>query len=113
VTWRGLIPEDSKFKDEIEFTMVTLKYVGVRNGNKSRNRKTPVMTLQGLQRLLVILGGGVTAEFRQIVLGVFTRYEIEFFMIYLKHEKLTLRNEKKSRNRKTPVMTLRMRRQES
>ena len=65
VTWRGLIPEDSKFKDEIEFTMVTLKYVGVRNGNKSRNRKTPVMTLQELQHLLVILGGRVAAEFRQ------------------------------------------------
>ncbi len=32
------------------------------------------MTLQGLQRLLVILGGKVAAEFRVIVLGVFTRY---------------------------------------
>jgi hypothetical protein len=32
------------------------------------------MTLQGLQRLLVILGGSVSAEFRTIVLGVFTRY---------------------------------------
>jgi hypothetical protein len=32
------------------------------------------MTLQGLQRLLVILGGKVAAEFRTIVLGVFTRY---------------------------------------
>jgi hypothetical protein len=32
------------------------------------------MTLQGLQRLLVILGGKVAAEFRQIVEGVFTRY---------------------------------------
>ena len=32
------------------------------------------MTLQGLQRLLVILGGKVSTEFRTIVLGVFTRY---------------------------------------
>jgi hypothetical protein len=32
------------------------------------------MTLQGLQHLLVILGGKVAAEFRQIVWGVFTRY---------------------------------------
>jgi len=32
------------------------------------------MTLQGLQRLLVILGGKVAADFRVIVLGVFTRY---------------------------------------
>ena len=37
--------------------MVTLKYLGVRNGRKTINRKTPVMTLQGLQRLLVFLGG--------------------------------------------------------
>lgn len=32
------------------------------------------MTLEGLQHLLVILGGRVAAEFRAIVLGVFTRY---------------------------------------
>ena len=32
------------------------------------------MTIQGLQRLLILLGGKVAAEFRTIVLGVFTRY---------------------------------------
>jgi len=32
------------------------------------------MTLRGLKRLMMILGGKVAAEFRQIVLGVFTRY---------------------------------------
>jgi hypothetical protein len=32
------------------------------------------MTLRGLQRLLMILGGKVAADFRQIVEGVFTRY---------------------------------------
>ena len=32
------------------------------------------MPIQGLQRLLVILGGKHAAEFRTIVLGVFTRY---------------------------------------
>ena len=74
VTWTGLIAENSKYKHELEYTMITLKYLGVRNGRKTRNRKTPVMTLQGLQRLLVIVGGKVAAEFRQIVLGVFTRY---------------------------------------
>ena len=63
-----------KKKDEIEFTMVTLKYLGVRNGRKTINRKTPVMTLQGLQRLLFFWVAKVAAEFRQIVLGVFTRY---------------------------------------
>ena len=74
VTWRGFIASDSKFKDEIEFTMVNLRFLSVRNGRTTRNRKTPVMTLRGLQRLLMILGGRVAAEFRQIVLGVFTRY---------------------------------------
>jgi hypothetical protein len=32
------------------------------------------MTLRGLERLMMILGGKVAAEFRQIVEGVFTRY---------------------------------------
>ena len=32
------------------------------------------MTLRGLQRLLMILGGKVAAEYREIVEGVFTRY---------------------------------------
>ncbi len=76
VTWRNLIAEKSEFKDEIKFTMVFLKYenLGLRNGKKTRNRKTPVMTLRGLQRLMMILGGNVAAEFRHIVEGVFTRY---------------------------------------
>jgi hypothetical protein len=54
--------------------MVHLKYLGVRNGTNPRSCKTPVMTLRGLQRLLMILGGRGAAEFRQIVEGVFTRY---------------------------------------
>ena len=32
------------------------------------------MTIRGLQRLLMILGGKVAAEFREIVESVFTRY---------------------------------------
>ena len=32
------------------------------------------MTICGLQRLLMILGGRVAAEYREIVEGVFTRY---------------------------------------
>ena len=32
------------------------------------------MTIRGLQRLLMILGGKVAAEYREIVEGVFTRY---------------------------------------
>jgi hypothetical protein len=75
--WKDLI-EKSEFKDEIKFTKEYLKYhdqdVTSSNTKKRRLVKTPVMTLQGLQRLLVILGGSVSAEFRTIVLGVFTRY---------------------------------------
>ena len=37
-------------------------------------RKTPMMTIRALQRLVLILGGKVAADFRQIVEGVFTRY---------------------------------------
>ena len=76
MTWKRLIAEDSEFKDEIKFTMEYLKSqeVTLNTNKKRRFRKTPVMTLQGLQHLLVILGGKVATEFRQIVLGVFTRY---------------------------------------
>ena len=87
--WKRLIAEDSEFQKEIKFTMEYLKYenvtykeirslnehgVTLNNAKKRRFRKTPVMTLQGLQGLMMILGGKVAAEFRQIVLGVFTRY---------------------------------------
>jgi hypothetical protein len=74
VTWSNLIKENSQFRHELSFTMVHLKYLGVRKGNNTRSCKTPVMTLRGLQRLLMILGGRVAAEFRMIVEGVFTRY---------------------------------------
>ena len=39
-----------------------------------RQRNTPCMTLRGLQRLLMILGGKVAAEYRAIAEGIFTRY---------------------------------------
>jgi hypothetical protein len=86
MTWKRLIAEDSEFKAEIKFTMVYLKLqnvtlsnlklqnVTLSNTKKRRFRQTPVMTLEGLQGLLVILGGKVAADFRQIVEGTFTRY---------------------------------------
>jgi hypothetical protein len=39
-----------------------------------RQRNTPCMTLRGLQRLLMILGGKVAAEYQAIAEGIFTRY---------------------------------------
>ena len=53
--WKGLIADNSEFRDELKFTMEYLKYqdqdVTSSNTKKRRLRKTPVMTLQGLQRL--------------------------------------------------------------
>jgi hypothetical protein len=76
MTWKRLIADNSEFKDEIKYTMEYLKYQGVtlNNEKKRRFRKTPVMTLQEIQNLLMILGGKVAADFRQIVLSVFNRY---------------------------------------
>ena len=75
--WKTLT-EKSEYKDELEFTEEYLKYhdedVTSNNTKKRRFVNTPVMTIQGLQRLLVILGGKHAGEFRTIVLGVFTRY---------------------------------------
>ena len=75
--WKTLT-EKSEYKDELEFTEEYLKYhdedVTSNNTKKRRFVNTPVMTIQGLQRLLLILGGKHAAEFRAIVLGVFTRY---------------------------------------
>jgi hypothetical protein len=79
--WEGLTSENSEYKDELK-KLVTLEYVkglSLQNGDlshtkKTRLRQTPVMTLRGLQRLLMILGGRVAAEFRVMVEGVFSRY---------------------------------------
>ena len=82
VSWKNkkwkTLTENWEYKDELEFTEEYLKYQDedVTSNNKKKRRfvKTPVMTIQGLQRLLVILGGKHAAEFRTIVLGVFSRY---------------------------------------
>ena len=79
--WERLTSDNSAYKDELE-KLVTLEYVkglsvhigDLSHTKKTRRRQTPVMTLRGLQRLMMILGGQVAAEFRAIVEGVFTRY---------------------------------------
>ncbi len=54
-------------KNELVTLCVYIKFPG------AGQRETPCMTIRGLQRLLMILGGKVAAEFRAIVEGTFTR----------------------------------------
>lgn len=64
--FKRLISDDSEFKHEIEALSYYLQFPG-------QKRETPCMTVRGLQRLLMILGGKVAAEFRALVEEVFTR----------------------------------------
>lgn len=68
MTWKRLISETSEHRNELLTHCEYLKFAG------SGQRDTPCMTIKGLQRLLMLLGGKVAAEFRAIVEGVFTRY---------------------------------------
>jgi hypothetical protein len=70
-TWTRLISEKSTYKSELEGLVYTATFCSSIN---NRPFDTPCMTLRGLQRLVMILGGKVAADFRQIVEGVFTRY---------------------------------------
>ena len=69
--WSRLISEKSTYKAELEDLVYS---VTLRNAANNKPYDTPAMTLRGLQRLVMILGGKVAADFRVIVLGVFTRY---------------------------------------
>jgi hypothetical protein len=79
--WERLTHKKSVYKEELD-ELSTKEFVNgligqddqLSHTKKTRRSRTPVMTLRGLQRLLMILGGRVAAEFRQIVEGVFTRY---------------------------------------
>jgi hypothetical protein len=70
-TWTRLISEKSTYKSELEGLVYTATF---RSSINNKPCDTPAMTLQGLQRLLVILGGKVAADFRVIVEGVFSRF---------------------------------------
>lgn len=65
--FKRLIREGSEFQSEVVGSCYYLKFPG------SGQRETPCMTIRGLQRLLMILGGKVAAEFREIIEGTFTR----------------------------------------
>ena len=65
---RRLTENGSEYAKEVDSFRVDLKFPG------SGQQNTPCMTLRGLQRLLMILGGKVAAEYRKISEGVFTRY---------------------------------------
>jgi hypothetical protein len=67
-----LISEKSEYKEELEGLVYS---VTLRNAANNKPYDTPAMTIRGLQRLVMILGGKVAAEFRQIVEGVFTRFQ--------------------------------------
>jgi hypothetical protein len=66
-TYSNLIKEGCEFRDEVVKNVHNLKFPG------SGQRDTPTMTIRGLQRLLMMLGGKVAAEFRALVESTFTR----------------------------------------
>lgn len=65
--FKRLTQDGSEFQNEVAASCRYLKFPG------SGQRDTPCMTIRGLQRLLMILGGKVAAEFRKLVEGTFTR----------------------------------------
>ena len=68
MTFQRLTKEGSEYASEIVTNCNSFKIQG------SRGAETPCMTIRGLQRLLMMLGGKVAAEYREIVESVFTRY---------------------------------------
>ena len=65
--FKRVIGDGSQHQNEVVASCHYLKFPG------AGQRDTPCMTIRGLQRLLMILGGKVAAEFRQIIEGTFTR----------------------------------------
>jgi hypothetical protein len=66
-TFSNLIKEGCEFRDEIVKDVHNIKFPG------AGQRDSPTMTIRGLQRLLMILGGKVAADFRVLVESTFTR----------------------------------------
>ena len=66
-TFFRLVQDVSKFKDEVHALCMNLKFPG------AGQKETPCMNIRGLQRLLMILGGKVAAEYRELAEGTLTR----------------------------------------
>ena len=60
------LTNSSQYASEVVTNCNNLKFPG------SGEKETPCMTLRGLQRLLLILGGKVDSQYREIVESVFT-----------------------------------------
>ena len=67
-TFKRLVKPGSAHANDILTNCQDVKFSG------HKQKPTPAMTIRGLQRLLMILGGKVAAEYREIVESVFTRY---------------------------------------
>ena len=67
-----MISDQSKYKDELEALVYSATFCSSVQYNRY---DTPAMTLRGLQRLVMILGGKVAADFRVLVEGTFTRFQ--------------------------------------
>jgi len=63
-TWTRLISEKSTYKSELEGLVYTATFCSSVQNNRY---ETPAMTLRGLQRLVMILGGKVASDFHRIV----------------------------------------------
>ena len=66
-TFYRLTKEGSEYKTEVDTFTVYLKFPG------AGQRETPCASIRGLQRYLMLLGGKVAAEFRELIEGTFTR----------------------------------------
>jgi hypothetical protein len=65
--FQTLVQDGADHKDELLGLCMSIKFAG------HGQRETPAMTIRGLQRLLMILGGKVAAEFRALIETTFTR----------------------------------------
>ena len=66
-TFQNLVADESEFQEEVVKLFHNFQFPG------QGQRPTPCMTIRGLQRLLMILGGKVASEYRAIVETTFTR----------------------------------------